>query len=234
MGNAAGSMVMTNTFLTTGRQFLRALMMPTLAVAVLLPGMVSITIVGGSASATELAEEAEAFILDMSKTAIIRLTDPDISSDERKVRMRDMMAEYFHVPGIAQWVLGRFWRQASSEERNEYLALFEDLMVESYVDRFDTYSGETLVIVKTDVRDGKDVIVSSTMTHPETNKPVQVDWRVRVRGGEYKVVDIMVEGVSMGQTQRSEFASAIKNNGGDIKKFLTELRERIVISGAGA
>ena len=208
--------------------------MPTLAVAVLLPGMVSSTVVGGTTSAADLAKEAEAFILEMSKTAIIRLTDPEISSDERKVRMRDMMTEYFHVPGIAQWVLGRFWRQASSEERDEYLALFEDLMVVSYVDRFDTYSGETLVIVKTDVRDGKDVIVSSTMTHPETNKPVQVDWRVRVRGGDYKVVDIMVEGVSMGQTQRSEFASAIKNNGGDITKFLTELRERIVISGSGA
>lgn len=234
MGSTAGSMVKTKTFLTAARQFVRALIMPALAVAVLLSGLLAGLVVGGAASAAGLAEEAEAFILGMSKTAIIRLTDPEISRDERKLRMRDMMTEYFHVPGIAQWVLGRFWRQASSEEREEYVALFEDLMVESYVDRFATYSGETLVIVKTDVRDGKDVIVSSTLARPETSEPIHLDWRVRSRGGEYKVVDIMVEGVSMGQTQRSEFASAIKNNGGDITKFLTELRERVVIAGSGA
>lgn len=215
---------------STRRCFLRRIALRALAVTVVTPGM----LIGRSAYATGLAEDAEEFIRGMANTAIVRLTDTEITRDERKVRMRNLMAEYFFVRGIAQWVLGRFWRRASKEERDEYVTLFEDLMVESYVDRFASYSGETLAIVKTDVRNEKDVVVSSTLTRPETNEPIQLDWRVRARGDSYKIVDIMVEGISMGQTQRSEFASAIKNNGGDIAKFLVELRERVSIAASGA
>lgn len=212
-------------FLNARRQFLGLL-----AVVILLAGSMS----ARPAYAGELADDAEAFIRSMADTAIVRLTDAEITREERKVRMRELMSEYFFVPGIAQWVLGRFWRKASKEERDEYVALFEDLMVETYVDRFATYNGETLEIVKTDVRNEKDAIVTSTLIRPETTEPIQVDWRVRARGDVYKIIDIMVEGVSMGQTQRAEFASSIKNNGGDISKFLVELRERVDVAGSGA
>ena len=179
------------------------------------------------AFAGELGDGAELFIRGMADTAIVRLTEPEISRDERKDRMRALMVEYFFVPGIAQWVLGRFWRKVSKEERDEYLALFEDLLVETYVDRFATYNGETLQITKTDVRDKKDAIVSSKISRPEIGQAIQVDWRVRAKGDVYKIIDIMVEGISMGQTQRSEFASAIKNNDGDFAKFLEDLRARV-------
>lgn len=201
-----------------------------LAVFALLAGLVP----GQPVYAGDPAEEAESFIQGMADDAIVNLTATDITRDERKNRMRELMDEYFFVPGIAQWVLGRFWRQASKEEREEYVLLFEDLLVETYVDRFATYSGETLEIVKTDVRNAKDVIVTSTLVRPTSTEPIEVEWRVRAHDDVYKIIDIMVEGVSMGQTQRAEFASAIKNNGGDISKFLAELRERIVVAGSGA
>jgi len=196
--------------------------------------LLSAMLAGRPAFSADLAEEAEGFIRGMADSAIVRLTDEAISRDERKVRMRELMDEYFFVPGIAQWVLGRFWRQASSDERDEYVVLFEELMVETYVDRFGTYNGETLEIVKTDVRSEKDVIVSSTLIRPSSPEPIKVDWRVRAQGDVYKIIDIMVEGVSMGQTQRAEFASVIKSNDGDIAKFLVELRERVVVAGSGA
>jgi phospholipid transport system substrate-binding protein len=54
-----------------------------------------------------------------------------------------------------------------------------------------------------------------------------VNWRVRLRDGKYKVIDVMVEGISMGQTQRSEFSSVIRKNGGKVKGLLVELRKRL-------
>ncbi len=53
-----------------------------------------------------------------------------------------------------------------------------------------------------------------------------VDWRVRQVGGGYKVVDILVEGVSMALTQRSDFASVIQRGGGDIEVLLEQLRQK--------
>ncbi len=187
----------------------------------------------GRVFAADLAGDAERFIQGMADKAIVELTDPDIDRTERKVRMRGLMRDYFFVPGIAQWVLGRFWRKASSEEQQEFLMLFEDLLVETYVDRFATYSGETLEITKSDVRNGKDVIVSSNLDRPDTSKNIQLDWRVRAQGDAYKVIDIMVEGISMGQTQRAQFASAIKNNDDDMAKFLEELRSRVSVADSG-
>jgi phospholipid transport system substrate-binding protein len=179
------------------------------------------------ASADELAVGAESFIREMAQSAIRNLTEPDITREERKTRLQSVMDQYFHVPGIGRWVLGRHWRQASAEEREEYLELFGMLLIESYVDKFASYSGETLEIVKTDTRNEKDAIVSSTLKRPEINQVVQLEWRVRTNNGIYKIIDIMVEGISMGQTQRSEFASAIKSNDGDMGKFLEELRVRV-------
>lgn len=200
--------------------------------------MLSATILTGEpgsryAFAADPAADAARFIQSMADKAIVELTDPDIDRTERKVRMRNLMRDYFFVPGIAQWVLGRFWRKASSEEQAEFMALFEDLLVETYVDRFATYSGETLEITKSDVRNGNDVIVSSNLDRPDATSQIRLDWRVRLHGDAYRIIDIMVEGVSMGQTQRAQFASAFRNNGNDMSKFLDELRERVSIADSG-
>lgn len=182
----------------------------------------------------DLSSGARAIVEEMSSTAVAQLTDPAIDRDTRKARMREMMNRYFHVEGIARWVLGRNWRKASPEEQSEYLALYEDLMIETYVDRFASYEGENLIIGEVDVRDDKDAIVTSEFHRPGADKPINVQWRIREVLGEYKVIDVMIEGVSMGQTQRSEFASAIKGADGDIAEFLVSLRERVETASAAA
>ena len=54
--------------------------------------------------------------------------------------------------------------------------------------------------------------------------PLRVIWRLRARDGGYRIADLMVEGISMGQTQRSEFASVIRLNGGTVEALLEKLR----------
>ncbi len=176
------------------------------------------------------AEDAKSFIQNMADDTIIKLTAPDIDRAERKQRMRSMMNNYFFVPGIAQWVMGRNWRKASEDEQREFVGLFEGLLIESYVDRFASYNGETLNIVSSDPRGKKDVIVSSTLHQPSSSSEIQLDWRVRLIGESYKIIDIMVEDVSMGQTMRSDFSSAIQDHDDDIAKFLEDLREKIRVA----
>lgn len=181
-----------------------------------------------------LAEGARVIVEEMSADAVQKLTDPTIDRETRKQRMREMMEQYFHIEGIARWVLGRHWRKATESERAEYLDLYENLMIETYVDRFAGYQGESLTIGAVDVRDGKDAIVSTAFNRPNEDEPIAVDWRIRENDGSYKVIDIMIEGVSMGQTQRSEFASAIKNLNGDLGEFLVSLRQRIETASTAA
>lgn len=177
--------------------------------------------------ASEGAEDARMFIEGLAGQAIAALTPPGLSRNDREARARILLKDNFAVPAIAQFVLGRYWPTATPEERNEYLKLFEDLIVVTYVDRFVRYSGERLEVTgATSDKDSGDVLVSSQITRTAA-QPISVGWRVRKYGPAFKIIDVYVEGVSMGQTQRSEFSSVIRNNGGSVTALLDEMRRRV-------
>ncbi len=179
------------------------------------------------AQAQEVEQQAKSFIDGLAGDAINALTVPGSTEAERSQRFRQLLRENFAVKTIAQWVLGRHWKKATDSERTEYLKLFEELLVVTYVSRFSSYSGETLKIDKTQANGKSDVIVFSSIVRDKSHPPLHVDWRVRNRENTLKIVDVIVEGVSMGQTQRSEFASVIRQNGGKVEGLLVELRKRI-------
>ena len=180
-----------------------------------------------TARAAESAQDAEAFIVGLAGQAIAALTPPGISRDEREIRARALLNDNFAVSTIGQFVLGRYWRNATAEQQKDYLDLFEKLIVVTYVDRFSRYSGERLKVTRTVAdKESGDTIVYSEISRP-AGEPLHVGWRVRKYGSSFKIVDVLVEGVSMGQTQRSEFSSVIRNNGGSLSALLEEMRRRV-------
>lgn len=185
-----------------------------------------VILMGAGSARADDAVEARAFIDHLANKAIAALTANDITREERFRRFHILLNEHFAVKTIGQWVLGRHWRRASEMQRQEYLNLFNDLIVDTYADRFKRYSGEKLVITDAVSRGKKDTVVSTLISRPDGGQPIHVDWRVRHIDEFLRIVDVIVEGVSMGQTQRSEFASVIRANGGEVKGLLDQLRKR--------
>ncbi len=182
----------------------------------------------GKAFADEdFGKGAETFIQSLADEAIDTLAVKDISQAERVARFRTMLSKHFDVNAIGRWVLGRYWRTASKDQQAEYLALFEDLIVATYVNQFADLTGEKLKVTQSLTREGKkDAIVRSEIIRTKGQPPIKLDWRVRAPEGEFKVVDVVVEGVSMSQTQRSEFGSVIKREGGEIDGLLAALKKK--------
>lgn len=181
-----------------------------------------------SAADPQAGTKAQAFVESLAGEAIAALTTSGASREQREMRARELLGRYFAVDTIGRWVLGRYWQQATPSEQDDYLTLFEDLIVSTYVDRFSRYSGERLTVTRSVVDEASgDVLVYSDITRPAGGQPVAVGWRVRARDGTMKIVDVYVEGVSLGQTQRSEFASVIRNNGGKVEGLLDEMRRRV-------
>ena len=190
--------------------------------------VVALTVGGGNSAADDhIALDARKFVATLADRTIQSLTAQDIDKVERRNRFRKLMLEYFAFKGIAKWVLGRYWRRASQPQREEFLRLFEDLMVVIYADRFAKYSGEKLDIGRSEIRGKNDILVHSLINRPEGLKPVAVIWRISQKDENFKIVDLMVEGLSMGLTQQKEFASVIRKNGGKIEGLLNELRKRL-------
>jgi len=188
-----------------------------------LAGSVNVSLVARAQAAPGPAQ----FIEYLADKAVAALTDKGTPREERIRRFRVLLNDHFAVEIIARWVLGRPWATASAEERAEYLRLFEDLIVYSYVDRFTEYAGEKLEVSRTVTIDGGDTMVYSSIVRGNQPEPVEVDWRVRTRDGKFKIVDVMVKGISMGVTQRQEFASVFSRNNNSMSAFLSELRARV-------
>ena len=153
------------------------------------------------------------------------------NQSQRVERFRELLRQDFDVPGIARFVLGRYWNTASEEQRTEYVKVFEDYVAMAYATRLGEYTGETFKV--TGSRPDTDgAIVSSQIVRPSGAAPVKVDWRLTRRDGKYKISDVSVDGISMAVTQRSEFASVIQHNGGQVQGLITMLRQKT--SGGGA
>ena len=88
--------------------------------------------------------------------------------------------------------------------------------------RFAEYGGESLRVTGSRA-DPDGVIVSSQIIRPQ-GLPIAVDWRLGLSDGHYKIIDVIVDGVSMALTQRSEFAAMIQRNGGQVAGLLAAMR----------
>ncbi len=180
------------------------------------------------ANADALEDGAVSFVEKLVKDGIDSLTSENVLRDQRIQNFRTLFNERFHVPAIARFALGRkAWTEADKEQQAEYMKLFEDLMVVSYVDRFAAYAGESLKIVKAVADDASRATVYTDIIRPNAadTKPVSVLWRVGTNGKVYKVLDLVIEGVSLSVNYQRDFNSTLRRTG-SVGGLLEELRAK--------
>jgi phospholipid transport system substrate-binding protein len=148
-------------------------------------------------------------------------TDPAI----RQARFRQLFHDQFDGAGVARFVLGRYWRSAGAEEQQEFVKLFENYVAFVYTARLANLGGQTFKI-RGSRSDGDGVIVSTDVISPGGTSPLRIDWRLVNDNGGYKINDVIVEGISMAVTQRSEFASIIDAGKDGKRGALTATHDR--------
>ncbi len=180
--------------------------------------------------AAEHGDGAAKFVSSLAERAMATLAEMDAASGDRQERFRELFNDAIAVTGIGKFVLGRHWRAATPEERAENLVLFEDQIVGTWADRFSDYSGNQFQIKKSKAvkslspNENVAIVESTFWTGP--NSTIRVDWRVSSNDTVYKITDIYVEGVSLANTHRAEFASAIRRYGGTVEGLLRAMRDR--------
>jgi phospholipid transport system substrate-binding protein len=189
-----------------------------LVIGILLPGRPAAAAADPAAVITSLGNEA------------LKVLGKNVDPNLRVARFRQLFSADFDVPGIARFVLGRYWRLATPEQQQEFVKVFTNYIALAYSNRLAEYSGETLRVTGSrPAPDGQ--LVSSEIMRTNGQPPARVDWLLTPQSGSYKINDVIVEGVSMAVTQRSEFASVIQRNGGQVQGLITALRQKT--EGAG-
>jgi len=169
-------------------------------------------------------EQAQAFIDQMGQDGIGFLSNSDLDEVKRKREFEKLLNRSFDMGTIGRFAMGRNWKIATKAERTEYQKLFKRMIIDVYSQRFSDYNGQKLTVTKARPEGKYDILVHSMIVPPNGEK-IRVDWRVRPRKGKYKVVDVIVEGVSMALTQRADFSSIIQRGGGDVSVLLAHLEK---------
>jgi phospholipid transport system substrate-binding protein len=167
-----------------------------------------------------------AFVQQLGNQAIETLTGGDVTAEERRSRFRTLLQANFDVPAIGKTVLGRYWKVATPEEQQEYLGLFENFLVKNYAKRFAEYSGQTFDVRGTRSEPGNNLTVQTVVKQPDSGDPARLDWLLRPDGDGFKILDLKIEGISMTETHRSEFASVIQSKGGKVAGLLEALKSK--------
>ena len=164
----------------------------------------------GVASPVMASPEAQKFVDTLVNGGISQLTTQDISDAERNERFRKIFRANFDVEAIARFVVGaRHWKTSTEAQQKEYLGLFEDITVLTWAKRFKEYSGPLPEVGTAEPADANGVISVPSKVYIPNSQPVILIWRVR-SSSEIKVIDMVVEGVSMALTQQNDYRSILE------------------------
>jgi len=180
-----------------------------------------------AAPAAQASADPTAFIEEVSSKAITEMAPAAIETDkQRAAKLKPLLEQYFDMPAIAKYTLGSYWRKATPEEQSDFTAVLTDFLALAYGKRFATYTGHDMDIGRVrDEGDGRSVVFS-TVKLP-SGEPARVDWTIEQAGDSYKIADVKVEGLSLADTHRQEFASVISNNGGSVSKLIEVLKKKV-------
>jgi phospholipid transport system substrate-binding protein len=139
------------------------------------------------------------------------LQDPALKKDskatERRATLRGIAGEIFDFTEVSQRSLGRHWQARTPSERQEFVALFADLLEHTYVSKIEGYSGERIVYAGETLDGDQATVRTRIVTKQGTEIPV--DYRMFQRDGRWRAFDVNIEGISLVGNYRSQFNAII-------------------------
>lgn len=162
---------------------------------------------------------------------ILQVISADPGEAGRERRLMAAIESQTDLSLLARMTMGRYWRSATAWQRDVFVDIFGRYLLQSFTSRLKHYAGTNLgsvrdrfVITGAQPAGRKDVIVLSRI-FPPSGAPLEVNWRLRSRDGRFFIIDLVVEGVSLLITQRSEFSSVVERIG--IDGLISELQARV-------
>jgi phospholipid transport system substrate-binding protein len=169
------------------------------------------------------SDGAKSFIQKVGDKTLEVVARKDLNDKQKEAELARLFLQAVDTERMGRFVLGKYWRVATPEQKKAYSELYRKFLVGSYVPRFRDYTDQTFSIDGARAEDKEFVVQTSIINR---NEPaVKVDYRLYHTGSKYLIVDIVAEGVSLTTTQRSEFGSFISQQGLDA--FLKQLESRI-------
>lgn len=182
-------------------------------------------LLGGVAVQPAAAGEAtEAMRSTIDETLKI-VKDKDLKqpgkAEERRRRLEQVVGDRFDYQEMSRRALGAPWNELTDKDKEEFVALFRKLLINSYADKIESYSGEGVQYINE--RTEKDY--AEVRTKVLTGKiEIPLDYRLLNKGAEWRVYDVVVDGVSLVNNYRGQFSKILRSS--TFADLLDQLRKK--------
>ena len=148
----------------------------------------------------------------------------DQAKDVKIVKIRSIVNEIFDYIELSKRTLGREWTKFNAPQQNEFVKLFSELLEKTYADRLLSYSDEKVVFEKeTQLREGQAEVTSYVLT--ADGKKIPLDYRLIQKEGNWRVYDVIIEGISLVKNYRDQFRDILAKDSPE--EVLKMLRDKI-------
>jgi phospholipid transport system substrate-binding protein len=149
---------------------------------------------------TEIAKQVIEKALDI-------LQNPSYRGEERRQMVKRIVDPHFDYQEMAKRSLGPTWGKLSAGQRQEFVAVFSQLLEASYSDKIEKYAQRVKIDYTGEIEDGEYVEVRTVVR--KANDRIPLNYRLLNEGGTWKVYDVVIEGVSLVSNYRSQFSRII-------------------------
>jgi len=178
----------------------------------------------GALHAAEMGPASEA-VRQTIDQALAILADPELKSPERaaerRAKLEEVIGQRFDYEEMGKRTLAANWKKLDSSQQKEFVALFQSFLSNSYAGNIDGYSGQKVQYLK-ERHKGNFAEVQTKVVSSKGELPL--DYRMLNKNGDYRVYDVVIDGVSLVKNYRGQFARIIKTSSYDglIEKLRTK------------
>tara|TARA_A100001011_G_scaffold31049_1_gene30083 strand:- start:23 stop:619 length:597 start_codon:yes stop_codon:yes gene_type:complete len=152
----------------------------------------------------------------------------DISKKEKMLELQELAKDTVDIKGIGFYTLGKYRKEITPDQKNQYSILFESYFLKSFSSRLAEYSNPKINVTSKDRKNENYTIVSSILVATNDRPEVKIDWRIYTKNPDKPLIrDLIIEGLSLARTQKEEFGSIIKSNDNNISALFQSLEKFI-------
>jgi len=172
------------------------------------------------------AADPVVFVKDAVDEIISILQDEKLAGPsrkaERKSRVVTIIEKKFDFREMSMRALARHWKDRNPQEQDRFVSLFKKLLENTYIAKIDTYSGEKVVFKKAALQGSKAIVYSELV---RKNVETPVNYMLKNSDDHWMVYDVEVEGVSLVNNYRTQFASILSKE--DFAGLIARLEEKV-------
>ena len=176
-------------------------------------------------SNTSFADEPSNWLKNEIDKILIAYQNSDLPNENRFLMIEQTINNNFAGTGIAKFVAGDSWKNATKEVRKEYIKNFKRHLALNIASMMQGYSNQRYELSKSKIDEKNKIILIEMEIFSDTGSVV-ITWRVKESKGRYFVIDLIVADISLVVTKRSEFNSMLKTVNYNLSDFNNILFEQ--------